>query len=256
MLKFSQKKFPIAAAAVFLVLASFFAVFGIWRPWLASNERNQAAQQPDKPLVEGLVVGKLGTNCYLIGSSQTREAVVIDPGEDSGRITARAKALNLQIRQIILTHGHFDHLLALDQLRRATGAKAFIHGADASMLEDAGRNVSTKLLGKPRTFLPVDGRLQDGDVVKVGGLRITVIHTPGHTPGSITLAIGDQMLFTGDTLFKGAVGSTAFPGGSAAALETSVQRLLSFADSTKVFPGHGGPTTIGEERRQTEGEMK
>lgn len=200
-------------------------------------------------LFDGFSVGPWESNCYIIGCDQTKEGAVVDPGADAGRIMSRAKRLGLKINKIILTHGHPDHLSALDEVQSATGAKVYIHSADAGMLTDSRRNLSF-YMGQSMEFQKADVLLNDGDRIQVGEITIEIIHTPGHTPGGISLKIADDIIITGDTLFAGSVGRSDFPGGSHRQLINSIKtRLLKFPPNTKVFPGHGPASTIGEEMR-------
>jgi glyoxylase-like metal-dependent hydrolase (beta-lactamase superfamily II) len=187
-------------------------------------------------------------NCYIIGCPETGEAAVVDPGGDADRILARLKARGLRLRYIILTHGHVDHIAALGEVRDATGAEVLIHAADADMLTDPTRNLSF-FMGRRLRFSPAERLLADGDTIEVGTVRLEVVHTPGHTPGGICLKT-DDLVITGDTLFAGSVGRSDFPGGNHRQLIRSIkERLLCLPGHTRVYPGHGPETTIGEEKR-------
>ncbi len=200
-------------------------------------------------ILETLVVGSLQTNCYVLGCPETREALVIDPGAEAGRIRTVLEKQGLQLKKLVLTHAHGDHIGACGELREATGAQVLVHREDAGLLTDPHRNL-TAYLGSALTLPPADVLLSDGDVVEFGaGISLTVLHTPGHTQGSICL-LGDDVLFSGDTLFAGAVGRTDFPGGSFQELTRSlVRRLLPLPDEIRVYPGHGPASTMGEEKR-------
>jgi hydroxyacylglutathione hydrolase len=185
-------------------------------------------------IVKRFIVGWLSTNCYVVGCEETKEAVVIDPGLENQReaeeILDFIKEKDLQIKYIINTHGHPDHITGNTIMKKATGAPVLIHESDASLVH-------------------ADRKLRDGDVLHVGCLRLVVLHTPGHTKGGISL-LTNQAVFTGDTLFSGAVGRSDFPGGSHKELIQSIRtKLLSLPNSFKVYPGHESPTTIGKERR-------
>ncbi|WP_027363496.1 MBL fold metallo-hydrolase [Desulfotruncus alcoholivorax] len=198
-------------------------------------------------ILKALVVGMLGTNCYIIGCEKTGIGAVVDPGAESERVLDELKKLNLNCRYIILTHGHMDHIGDVGEVRAATGALVLIHAADAGRLVNPGR-FSALPVGeiKPGN---ADRTLQHGDEIEVGTIKIKVIHTPGHTPGGICLDIGN-ILITGDTLFAESIGRTDFPGGSYTDLINSIkERLLVFPDETGVYPGHGPSSTIGNERR-------
>jgi len=198
-------------------------------------------------ILETLPVGPYEANCYIYAVSNGGKAVVIDPGDNSTLILRRAEALRLKITCVILTHGHRDHTGALSALKQATGAEVAIHAADADLLGD---DFQAAMLGlrTPKPSKP-DRLLDDGQDVVVDGASLSILHTPGHSPGSICLA-GDGLVFTGDTLFQMGIGRTDFPGGNYAEIMESIRtKLLSLPDDTKVYPGHGPTSTIGEERR-------
>lgn len=198
-------------------------------------------------IIERLEVGPFASNCYIVGDEAGGQGMIIDPGDEAAKILAKIKKLELDIKHIILTHGHIDHAGALAEVKEATGAGVAIHTRDKAVLED--RSLSM-FLGIPYRTLPViDRLLEDRDVVSVGGLDFIVIYTPGHTPGGICL-FGDGVLFSGDTLFRGSIGRADFPGGSYERLLESIQdNLMVLDDDIKVYPGHGPETTIGAERR-------
>ncbi len=183
-------------------------------------------------------VGPLRVNCYLVAGSRSPEAVVIDPGDEADAILARAAEAGLQVRAILLTHAHWDHVGAVAEVAEATGAPVLLHAADLPLLEE----------WSPRPVVP--GRLLDqGDEIRVGEVVLSVLHTPGHTPGGLCFRAAGRV-FTGDTLFAGSVGRWDFPGGSREELLRSLRdRLLPLPDELLVHPGHGPATTIGAERR-------
>ena len=186
--------------------------------------------------VTSLPVGSIGTNCYLIYDETTKDAAVIDPGDNAKPVAARIKELGLNVRAILLTHGHFDHCGDVKRIRKLTGAQVFVHPAD--------RDLPIML----RRGLEADRDLADGDVLDLAGTRLRVLHTPGHTPGSVCFLCGD-LLFSGDTLFEGSCGRTDFPGGSWPEMLASLRRLAELEGDYKVYPGHGEETTLEQERR-------
>lgn len=201
----------------------------------------------DALILETFVVGAFGANCYIVGCEETKEAAIIDPGGDAGRILAYVRQRGLQVKSIINTHGHVDHMAANGPVKEGTAAPILIHRDDAPMLTSGARNLSL-LAGVNVRSPEADRELEDGDVLTVGKLTLKVIHTPGHTPGGISLLCGD-MVFTGDTLFAGSIGRSDFPGGSHETLIHSIkEKLLPLPDETVVLPGHGPRSTIGQEK--------
>jgi hydroxyacylglutathione hydrolase len=199
-------------------------------------------------ILQMLTVGPLQTNCYILGDEKSKEAVVIDPAGDFEDIKKQLNKSKLRVKYIILTHGHFDHTGALAQLKKTTGAEILIHSADASMLSQS-TPAQPFFLDSGTDPCPADRTLKDGDTIEFGSNVLEVLHTPGHTPGGISLLI-DKMIFTGDTLFCGSVGRTDLPGGSYRKLMDSIKtKLLSKDDDYVIYPGHGPESTIGEERR-------
>jgi len=198
--------------------------------------------------LERLVVGDLDSNCYLVASEPTKEAIVIDPGGSAGVIMDTIAAQELDVKYIILTHGHYDHFEAALDIARKTGAKIGIHKLDEAALSQPSISLATWLGENPETF-PPDFELTDGQIIKFGDLEAKILATPGHSPGSITVNIGNT-LFTGDLLFNRSIGRTDLAGGSYETLLKSVrERILKYPDQVKVYPGHGPSTTVGDERR-------
>ena len=197
-------------------------------------------------IVEKLVVGPFASNCYIVGSQSNKGGMIIDPGDEAKQILKRVKDLELDIKFIVLTHGHIDHTGALKEVREVTGAKVAIHGDDAKSLKNQLVAIAFGL-SYPTPPRP-DRLLKGGDSLDVGGLHFEVLHTPGHTPGGICL-LGEGVVFSGDTLFNYGVGRTDLPGGNYSQLMNSIQtKLMTLPDNTVVYPGHGSDTTIGAER--------
>lgn len=199
-------------------------------------------------IIESLVVGPIMANCFILGCERTRKAAVIDPGAESSKILMKLATLQLSVECILNTHGHFDHVGANKKIREATNAPLMIHAADQPMLSFLRQTAAQFGLSAEDSPQP-DKLLQDGDILSVGDIRIQVIHTPGHTPGGVSLYTPD-VVFVGDTLFAGSIGRTDFPGGDYDTLIRSIQkRLFPLGDHVTVYCGHGPETTIGRERR-------
>lgn len=199
-------------------------------------------------ILEGFGVGPMDANCYIIGCEEKRVAAVVDPGAEGKRILARLEELKLKCRYIILTHGHVDHIGALNEVREATGAEVLMHKNDAAMLTNPAHNLSL-FMGSPVKCKQADRFLGDGEQLKVGQVNLQIFHTPGHTPGGICIQAGNSLI-TGDTLFAGSVGRSDFPGGNHNVMIESIKtKLLQYPDETKVYPGHGPASTIGLEKK-------
>ena len=203
-------------------------------------------------IVETFPVGMLACNCTILGDETSGEAIVIDGGDDVSSIAERLDAHGLRPRWLVHTHAHFDHIGALGPLRDRVGGAGLLHHADRPLyaaLAQQGRMVGLALALEP---VRLDGDIAHGDELAAGSLRLRAIHTPGHTPGSTSFAFesaGTTTLFTGDTLFRGAVGRWDLGGTSLADIVRSIRtRLLDYPDATRVVCGHGPDTTIGTER--------
>jgi hydroxyacylglutathione hydrolase len=199
---------------------------------------------------KALMVGLLEVNCYILADEATREAVVIDPGGDEDQILEVLNHNQLQLKLIIDTHGHFDHVDANQPLKEATGAPIAIHELDAPALSQPSQEAMFFTGNRLRRSEP-DILLKENDVLTFGSYRLKVLHTPGHTPGSISLVLEDHpYVYVGDLLFAGSIGRTDFPGGDFDALINAVRtKIFTLGDNFTVFPGHGPVTTVGQERK-------
>lgn len=202
-----------------------------------------------QPILEVRKVGPLSCNAYLIGCPRTHRGIIIDPGDEAELLLDRARALGLTIEALVHTHTHLDHVGATRRVSEELGAPVMIHKDDLrlyQLLPDQRR-----MFGLPPGEAPraVDRFLEHGEEIRVGDLGLSVIHTPGHTLGSICISMGDR-LFSGDTLFRGSVGRTDLGGTSLDGLVGSIRdRLYPLGDETRVLPGHGPATTLGAEKR-------
>ena len=223
--------------------------------------------EPQKLIHEILPVGMLQCNCHIVGDPQTREAIVIDPGDDAGRILEVIERHHLKVTAIVVTHTHIDHVVGLRRVQEATGAPVYLHADDLGLYRMLDMQASW-LGWKTPEQAHVDQLVREGDVIRWGRCEAQILHTPGHTPGSICLYMPSDMpeapanasaakssqrgtgrLFAGDTLFAGSIGRTDLWGGSFAGIISSLKgKLLELPDDTIVYPGHGETTTIGKER--------
>ena len=196
------------------------------------------------------VVGELNTNCYLIACEESKKAVVIDPGGEEAvdSILNILQKNNFDLKYIINTHGHIDHIIGNNLLKLKTEALLLIHRLDADMVVDGNKNISF-FMGKEICSPHADKLLEEGDEICLGILKLKVIHTPGHTLGGISLVL-NNIVFTGDTLFAGGIGRSDLPGGSYQDLQKSIkEKLLVLSDDKIIYPGHGPDSTIGDERK-------
>ena len=201
-------------------------------------------------ILETFPVGPLGCNCTLLGDEQTHEAIVIDPGDEIGRIHRRLTALGLTLKQILVTHAHIDHVGGALKLKKLTGAPILLNQADLPLIQMM--NVQAGWLGiETPEVAPPDESLEDGLVVGLKAFPAQALHTPGHTQGSVCLHFAPQnLLIAGDTLFQGSIGRTDLPGGNHGQILDSIHsRLLTLPDETRVIAGHGPATTIAQERK-------
>ncbi len=192
-------------------------------------------------------VGPLKSNSYLLVDGGSGEAVIIDAGDEPHKILGLLRT-GVKVKKIIATHGHFDHVLAVDDIREALGVEFLIHRADQAVLDILPQS-TLRILGVSLKPPRPDGYLEDGDTLSVGGLQLKIIHTPGHSPGSSCLLTG-KTIFSGDTLFQGTIGRTDIPLADPQKIIESIKsKLYTLPDDTLVYPGHGPSTTIGYERR-------
>ena len=199
-------------------------------------------------IIKTLPVGPIMANCFIVGCEETLEAVVIDPGDEPDKILASLAESNLQVKFIINTHGHFDHVSANNGIHTATKAPILIHALDAPMLQQISASAANWGLSAEDSPA-ADRTIDDGDTITFGKITFKVIHTPGHTPGGVSL-FTDGHVFVGDTLFAGSIGRTDFPGGDFGTLKSSIQdKLFALGDDVRVYTGHGPETSIGYEKR-------
>ncbi len=200
-------------------------------------------------IVIRLVVGPLEVNCYIVADEKTKDAVVIDPGDDAEEILKIIREKGLKVRYIVNTHAHFDHVGANARIKQTTGAQILLHQADAQLLSMSAEQAV--MFGmKAASSPPADRHVQDGDLIEAGEVSLKVLHTPGHSPGGICLA-EQGIVFTGDALFEGSVGRSDLFGGDMKTLISAIKnKLMSLPDETRVFPGHGPHSTIGAERKE------
>ena len=202
--------------------------------------------------IDRFILGDFETNCYVVRVDEAaKDCLVLDPGFDAQQVVDFLVERELNPVAVILTHGHADHIVGVDAVRRQfPKVRVFIHKLDATMLTNSAANLSS-LVGRPYMAEPADALLEDGETVEQAGIRLEVLHTPGHTPGGICLyARQEGLAFVGDTLFADSVGRTDFPGGDMGQLIRGIKsKLLTLPDNTVVYPGHGMRSTIGREKR-------
>ena len=197
-------------------------------------------------ILKKLELGMLAANCYVVGDESSKEGMIIDPGAEANGILSSVEELGLDIKFIVLTHGHMDHAGALAEVKEATGAEVAIHANDAFFLQ--GNPLRQAFSPSVQVLPSPDVLLKEGDTIDIGKLHFRVLHTPGHTPGGICL-LEEGIVFTGDTLFNFGIGRADFPGASYdEELDSIRTKLMTLPDNTIVCPGHGPDTTIGTER--------
>lgn len=198
--------------------------------------------------IEQYCVGQVQTNCYFAINEDTREMLIVDPGDSALLLAEKIKEQDLKPQAILLTHGHFDHAMAAEELAGLFSIKIYAHGMEKETLKQSGLNASG-MIGR-RDSYHADVFVKDGEYLELAGMELKVLYTPGHTEGGCCYYMEkEQVLFSGDTLFCQSVGRTDFPRGSMSQLIRSIrEKLLPLPDEVKVYPGHMGPTTIGMER--------
>lgn len=194
--------------------------------------------------IYNLFPGSFGSNCYLLISGN--QAAVIDPSADAEKILQKSAEHGATLQYILLTHGHFDHICSLDTLREKTGIPAYIHKGDADMPSDSHKNAFSIFFGQERIYRVPEKTLTEGDVLPLGEEQIRVLHTPGHTEGSVCYLCGENILITGDTLFDRGFGRYDLYGGDPYKLRNSLARLATLDRSLIIYAGHGSPTDLGD----------
>lgn len=200
--------------------------------------------------IENFVLGPVGTNCYIVSNEETKECFLVDMAACPPELVSHIKNSGLTVKAVLLTHGHFDHIMGLDRFLEEFPAPVYACAAEKELLESPQLNSSSGMLGQPYTFHGAQ-YVKDGDLLEIAGMKIQVIQTPGHTIGGCCYYIADeQTLFSGDTLFRASIGRTDLPTGSMSALVRSVtEKILVLPDETRVYPGHMEETTVGYEKK-------
>ncbi len=198
-------------------------------------------------LIKSISVGPLQANCIIVADDVSKKALVIDPGDESDRLIGIINTMGLSVEVIVCTHGHFDHIAAVGDIKKQTGARVALHRDELALYE--GAKDMAAFWGHSIDAPPdPDILLSEGDTLTIGDLNFSVLHTPGHSPGGICL-YGGNTVITGDTLFKGSIGRTDFYGGDMEKMRLSFQKLMALPEDTNVLPGHGPDTTIGHEKK-------
>lgn len=198
-------------------------------------------------IIERVVDRFMGENTYILGDEKTKKCAVIDPGGSIIDIFNVIKQHEFTVEYIILTHGHGDHICRVPEIKEKTNAKIVAHVKEEEVLIDRVKNLSAQLPG-PLVEFDADIYVDEGDIIELGGLKLKIIHTPGHTKGGMSIKVGEN-IFTGDTLFAGSIGRTDFYGGDYKQIIKSLKKLAKYDDNAVIYPGHGPESTIGVEKR-------
>lgn len=198
-----------------------------------------------------ILAGEFGSNCWLVFDEATLDAVIIDPSPTVRKIKEILLERRVNLRCILLTHGHFDHMLACDTLRDEYGIPLAIHEADKENLTNSRLNAYRLFMGTDLVFRPPEITFRDGDVLDYGSVSIRVMHTPGHTPGSVCYFIDDAM-FTGDTIFDGGIGRCDLAGGNRLEMKNSIEKIKNIKENYRVFTGHGSVSTLEKQKEFNE----
>ncbi|KAB3537280.1 MBL fold metallo-hydrolase [Alkaliphilus pronyensis] len=198
-------------------------------------------------ILEKVAAGIYGVNCYIIGDEKTSKAAVIDPGGSSDKILQVIEENDLELEYILLTHGHGDHIGGVEKIQEKTGVPLYIHEADLYILKDKNKNYSSSMGANP-VELTTESFIKDNDTLELGELKLKIIHTPGHTPGGVSILV-ENILFTGDTLFANSIGRSDLEGGNHNQLIKSIKtKLMALDDEITVLPGHGPASRVGIEK--------
>jgi len=199
-------------------------------------------------IIRHFEVGPILVNSYILGCEKSGIGAIVDPGDEAEMLISQAQKMGLRVEQIINTHGHSDHIAVNGEVKDLTRAKIFIHKLDADMLTDSAKNLSVYFWHEILSP-PADGFLEEGKSHRLGEIEFTVLHVPGHSPGSVCLTAND-IVIAGDTIFAGSIGRTDFPGGSYDLLVQGIkEKIFVLGDNYRILPGHGPATTVGQERR-------
>lgn len=198
--------------------------------------------------ISTFILGSMRTNCYFIIDEKSNKTIIVDPADEYEKINKIISERNLSVEFILLTHAHYDHMMALEKLRESTGTPLYVHKDDAEAVINPQHSYMIKVVSGDKRYKSAEKLLQDDDILYCGNIEIKVMHTPGHTMGSVCYIVGDNII-TGDTLFKGDVGRDDLYGGDETQLNNSLKRLISLNGDYKIYPGHGSSSTLEYERK-------